>query len=291
MLPIAAELGGVVLLAGAVRQSLLSKAAGRSRMDLPFHGGRTIGSLWFDRIEELRRGLERPDLPLFLATNTIAGVPADAESWACTRVCLDSEEPRGSGGALRDIVLGMPQRSRVLVVPGHAILMDSLGEMLPDLAVPDADAVVHTTGDGTPTGIFMLRRESLAALPAKGFIDLKEQGLPAIARHHDVRVVATSHTPPLPIRTLDDYIEALRTTAPGQSPLDASSATDWRLRFSLAERGAQVDPTSRLHDSVVLSGGVVKKDAVLVRSLVGPGGVVDAGRSVFDEFVTRPEEK
>lgn len=288
--PLAAELGGVVLLVGAVRHSRFSRAAGRPRLELPFHGGCTIGSLWLNRIEDLRRDLQKPELPLYFAVNSFEGAPANTGSWPYTRVCPDSEQPRGTGGALRDIVAGLPPQSRVLVAPGHSILLHSFGELLHDLAVPDADAVVHTTLDGTPTGIFMIRCDSLAAIPAKGFIDLKEQGLPAIARGGDVRVIATSHPPPMTIRTLDEYIELLRSTAPDRAAHDDTHAADWRLRFNLVEEGAQVDPSARLHDSVVLTGGIVKKNAVVVRSMVCPGGVVAAGASVFDEFVALPEK-
>ena len=36
----------------------------------------------------------------------------------------------------------------------------------------------------------------------------------------------------------------------------------------------RADPSARVHDSVVLRGGVVEAGAVLVRSIVCPGGVV-----------------
>ena len=58
--------------------------------------------------------------------------------------------------------------------------------------------------------------------------------------------------------------------------------------FALVEPGAEVDPTARLHDAVVLSGGAVEADAVLVRSIVCAGGVVRRERSMVDQFVTAP---
>ena len=45
-------------------------------------------------------------------------------------------------------------------------------------------------------------------------------------------------------------------------------AEDWRPSFAIAEAGAEVDQTARVHDSVVLAGGVVEAGAVVVRSVV-----------------------
>jgi hypothetical protein len=66
---------------------------------------------------------------------------------------------------------------------------------------------------------------------------------------------------------------------------------DWMCTFKLTEDGAAVDSSARLHDSVVLSGGRVGSRSSVVRSLVGPGGVVAAGTEVFDELLPRGEQR
>jgi NDP-sugar pyrophosphorylase family protein len=152
-----------------------------------------------------------------------------------------------------------------------------------------ADAAVYATRDGEPTGIFRFRCGALATLPARGFVDMKEQGLPSLASRFDVRVITTDDPAPISIRTLDAYIEALRWLANGKTKTHHGPSEDWRCTFSLIEPGAEVHPTARVHDSVVLAGSKVGRDAVVVRSLVGPAGVVGAGRSAFDELVGDPE--
>jgi NDP-sugar pyrophosphorylase family protein len=197
---------------------------------------------------------------------------------------MDSEEPRGSGGALRDAVQDLDPDGHVLVAPANAYLSDSLFPILSQLASQDADVAIHADATNAPTGFFLFRCGTLAGLPAKGFVDLKEQALPHISARGAVRVLRGDAQRLTPIRTLDGYIRALRAAA---SPDEAwnDSSEDWRCTFSLSEDGSEVHPTARLHDSVVLAGGRVGAGATVVRSLVGPGGVVAANESVFDELL------
>jgi hypothetical protein len=122
---------------------------------------------------------------------------------------------------------------------------------------------------------------------------MKEQALPDIATRYDVRVLARRRPTGLPIRSLEDYIQALRYhhrrksgTRVAVEPL----AEDWNATFSLIEPGAQVDPASRVHDSVVLKDAVVEAGAVLVRSVVCPGGVLRRDKTAVETFVTAVPE-
>jgi hypothetical protein len=222
---------------------------------------------------------------LIVAANPIAPAPRGAASWPKTVVRMDSEVPRGSGGSLRDAVQGLDPTRRVLVVPGHSFPRTPLAEILRQLSQCDADVVVHADGQSVPTGLFLVRCGALALLPAKGFVDLKEQALPLIAFRAEVYVVRTDHPAPMPIRTLDGYINALRAAAAPNAPSPAVAAEEWRCTFALAEPGSEVHPTARLHDAIVLAGGRVRSGAVVVRSLVGPGGIVQQGEAIFDELV------
>jgi hypothetical protein len=279
------SLAAVVLVAGSVRVSSLAKTARRTRLDLPLRTNETVGTHWLTRMGELRALLGAPQLPLVIATNTIAGAPHDAASWPCTVVRMDTEEPRGSGGALRDVAVGLDPMSHVLVAPAHSYTLEPLGSILEGLAACTADAVVHTTGEGVPTGFFRIRCGALAGLPLRGFVDLKEQALPQLASKFDVRVVRTAHAAPMAVRTLDGYVRALRVAAGVGSVPEAERSEEWRSTFALAEAGSLVHESARLHDSVVLAGGKVGAGAVVVRCLVGPEGVVGAGETVFDELI------
>jgi hypothetical protein len=280
-----ADLAAVVLLAGAVRQSRLSKAARRSRMDLPLSADSTLGTAWLQRMNEFRDQVGRADLPLLIATNTLAGTVKDLTGWRGTTVRMDTEEPRGSGGALRDAVLDLDPSAHVLVAPAHARLRAPLESVVRAMASSEGDVVVHVSPSGTPTGFFRIRCGALAGLPSRGFVDLKEQALPQLAARFDVRVVSSDDVP-MPVRSLDGYVRAVRDVAGGAGDGDGE---EWRSTFSLVEPGASVAADARLHDSIVLAGGRVESGAVVVRCLVGPGGVVRAGRSEFDELISAGE--
>jgi hypothetical protein len=136
---------------------------------------------------------------------------------------------------------------------------------------------------------------ALREIAAEGFVDMKEQALPRIAGRFDVRVLNRSRPSGLPLRTLDDYVTALRyhhrrlrDDGVRETEVADPLAENLAPAFALVEPGAEVDASARLHDAIVLSGGVVEAGAVLVRSVVCPGGVVRRERSIINQFVTTP---
>jgi hypothetical protein len=132
----------------------------------------------------------------------------------------------------------------------------------------------------------LIRCDALRSIPPVGFLDLKEQVLPRMARDWRVKVVS-SQRPSVPLRSLDNYIAALRAlnrSDEGPSPGDPF-AEDWRSAFSIKEARSAVSPRSRLHDSVVLDGGVVEDGATLFGSVVCAGSVVRGGETVVRRVV------
>jgi hypothetical protein len=115
---------------------------------------------------------------------------------------------------------------------------------------------------------------------------MKEQALPVIASTYDVRVVQCRRPTGLSIRTLSDYIAAMRAL---YQPIRATAtdpwAEDWKSTFAIVEPGAAVSPSARIHDSVVLAGATVEAGAVVVRSVVE--GTVRRDRNVVDQCVRR----
>jgi hypothetical protein len=278
----------LVILAGSVRQTELARTASRPLVDLPLRPDYTLASAWREAAEELRSDLSTPALPLLVTANSIAGQPKSFAADSTTTIRMDSNEPRGSGGALRDALLGFAPESHVLIAPGHALPRGKLSDVLKLLSSPRADIVIHADAAGAPTGFLLLRCGVLASVSHNGFADLKEQVLPQLAKKFDVRVIRGGLSTPASIRSLAGYIHALRAAA-SPSPLPRN-AEDWRSTFVITEAGAQVHETARLHDSVVLAGGRVGAGAVVVRCLVGPSGVVDAGESVFDRLIGSENE-
>jgi hypothetical protein len=180
----------------------------------------------------------------------------------------------------------MDPDDRILVVSGHALARPAWAAVLEDPAAASCDIAVETDAARAPTGTFLIRCGCLADIPPRGFIDLKEQAMPLIAARHDVRVLATAAPPPIPILNLDGYLRAVRECHAGGAAVE-----DWRCSFALAEPGSTVHPSARLHDAVVLAGARVEAGAVVVRSLIGPGGVVPRGGSAIDELVAGPEAR
>src|SRR5688572_11196136 len=123
---------------------------------------------------------------------------------------------------------------------------------------------------------------------------MKEQALPHIATNHEVRVVRRRRPSGLPIRTLEDYVQALRLhhrRRQGKPIVADPLAEDWSPAFALVEAGATVDPSARVHDSIVLNGGVVEAGAVLVRSIVCGGEIVRRDTTVVDTIVCAEDVK
>lgn len=287
--PSSPPLAAVVLLAGSVRQSEIASVAQRSLLDLPIRSGHTLGHYWTDAVGTFRSGCRRLDLPLLVTANSISLFPASIASDDTTIVRMDVNEPRGSGGALRDALAGFDPASRVLIAPGHALPRGDLLDVLGLLARANADIVIHADAARMPTGFLLLRCGVLAGVAVNGFADLKEQVLPQLASRFDVRVVRDGHPSPLAIRSLAGYIHALRSVLSVTPGIDDAFTEEWRSAFSIAEDGSTVHPTARLHDSVVLKGGRVGAGALVVRCLVGPGGSVAAGEAVFDKLIGSKE--
>ncbi|MFA9478196.1 hypothetical protein ACERK3_07790 [Phycisphaerales bacterium AB-hyl4] len=278
---------GVVLLAGTMRVSELGEAIQRSMLDLPIRAGQSMLAGWCEQVAtlgalinvercELRvrinEGVHRPTVPKKL--NRVA---VDVE--------VDTSAYRGSGGVLRDIAQDFDDDQYLLVANAAQVLLEPLADLVKALAEPQAAVSLVSHRDGTPSGVMLIRCDVLKRLPAVGFIDLKEQALPGIAREHDVRVLHRDRPTGLPVRTLANYITALQTLYRSAKNADEAASPfveDWQSTFALIEPGAEVGDSARIHDSIVLDGGRVGDGAVLVRGVVGPGGVVAANRTMVD---------
>lgn len=169
------------------------------------------------------------------------------------------------------------------------VLLDPLPVLVAAMRRKRSEVTLIAHADGTPSGVMLLPSAALRLIPTHGFVDLKEQAMPLISARFDVRVARRGRPTGLPVRSVEEYLQVLRQyhrrRMRGNSAADPL-AEDWRSAFGLAEPGANIDPSARLHDSVVLAGGRIEAGAVLVRSIVCGNGVVGRGRSVVDEVVS-----
>lgn len=302
--PAGPETGGiqeVVLLAGSVRPTPFVQALRRPVLGLPLTGGDCLLDAWKQQVAGLvRHGyMSAARVRVLQEKRSAAAVPvpagwlgADRPDDAEVRVRFeqDSSELRGTAGALRDCAaVGHDPDDYLLVVNAAQLLTEPLSDLAADLLSRNADVAVTSGLDGVPSGVMLLRARCLDAIADVGFVDMKEQALPLIARRYDVAVLQRRRSPGMPVRTLADYVDALRTYRAATASVakrDDPFAEDWFSLFSVVEPGAVVKDGAELLDAVVLDGGRVESGAVLVRSVVCAGGLVRAGEVVVNGVVT-----
>jgi exopolysaccharide biosynthesis WecB/TagA/CpsF family protein len=285
------RLRAMILLGGSVRANALVAATGRSVLDLPLDENGSVLNFWLHQAAEVAKSVRLEKLLVRVMVNQNSPEPASADPryLGTFRVERDLSEYRGTGGVLHDLAADYDDDDLLLVANAAQILLDPLPLILAALRRKRADVAVISHEDGTPSGMMLVRRKVLRLLPAEGFIDMKEQGLPLIAAKHDVRAVRRRRPTGLPIRQLEGYIQALHfyhRRRAGAPPVVDPMAEDWSPSFSLVEPGASVAASARVHDSVVLAGARVEEGAVLVRSLVCPGAVIRRDRTQVDQLIT-----
>ena len=278
----------VVILGGAVGQRDLIRGAKRSLLGLPVESRRSVMDLWYEQTTKLATALDRRNLPVRVMVNDKAPVP----DWhgGNGRVTFAIEEDpllyRGTGGLLHDLLADRDEDDLAVVVAGGQILLEDLPGLVEDLARLEADVAVAGHADGTPLSLMLIRCGALQTIKASGFVDLKEQALPMLSQHH--RVAARVHHSPVAIsvRTRRDYLRALGAYHGARSTdRDNPFAERWSTTFSIVEDGAEVHPSARIHDSVVLRGATVGRDAVVAQSVVCSGAKVRSRRIVGQELL------
>lgn len=290
----AAKPRALVLLAGSVRPTRLATAIGRPPFELPLQKGLSILDAWRREAWALGQAVEQTALPVRIMIDRAAPevrTPAGnlTEAMSPLAVERDPFEFRGTGGVLRDLSTQYDPDDLLVVANAAQVLTLPLTRVVADLAATGGDVSVVSHEDGTVSGIMLVRCAALRAIAEEGFIDMKEQALPAIARTHRVTVRHYPAATGLPVRTLNDYVETLRRhhhRLAGKPFTEDPFAEEWEPSFSLVEEGGVVGDGARLHDSVVLRDGRVDAGATLVNSLVGPGGVVRARQMVVDALIS-----
>jgi len=290
--PAHVRLSEVVVLAGMVRPTPLSTAVARSLLDLPVATGLSLLQLWQQQAGTLAAALGVKALCIRVIVDSASTPPqTTGDGPVHVRIDRDPQPLRGTAGVLRDIYAGGDADEHLLLIHGPQLPLTPLAGLVDQMASLRADVAVVCHDNGLPSGLMLIRRRVLDQVGPVGFIDLKEQAMPEIAKRCNVAVVRQSEPSTIPIRTREDYIHALRLFALLQrnggriqhSPFEES----WRTAFAVVEEGAKVVKSARLHDSVILRGAVVERDAIVAGSVIGPGAVVRAGRRAVNEVVGR----
>jgi hypothetical protein len=284
------RLKAFVLLGGHVRPTPLSLSIGRSLLDLPLDDNGSVLNHWLNHAAELAKsiGLEKLPVRVMVDRNSPEPISASVKYYGSFRVERDQSEYRGTGGVLHDLARNYEPDDLILVANAAQILLEPLAMLAANMEQRNGDVALLSHRDGTPSGIMLVTVKTLSLIPDTGFVDMKEQAMPLIAQNYAVEVLHRRRPTGLPIRSVADYITAMRyyhMRRAGKTTLSDPLAEDWQPSFGIIEEGAVVDPTARVHDSVILRGGVVEAGSVLVRSFVCPSGLVRRDRTLVDEFV------
>lgn len=284
------SLRAVVLLGGSVRPNSLANRLGRSVLDLPIAAGSSLGDYWRQQCAALfhaehlnstriRLLLDRYSLEPSRSDDRVAPLEIETER--------DPVEYRGTGGVLHDCSGEYDDDDLLLVGSAGQMFRRPIAEIVRTMAGVNADVALISDTGGAPSGLMLVRCRCLRDIPAQGFVDLKEQALPLIARQFNVQVIERSGLVD-PIRTCAEYIDALRgrygMPIGGQCWRDSQDDGEGR-RFGIIENGARVHPSASVHDSVILKDAQVEKGAVIIRSVVC--GRVRSGQIVADELVPK----
>jgi hypothetical protein len=260
-------------------------------LDLPVTSEQTVISLWQGQVEQLAKATGESELPLRVIVAQASQAPAAFNPVATVRTSVerDPKEFRGTAGVLRDVATSYDPNDMILVANGAQLLLEPLPALVADLFGASGSISFIAHEDGTPCGLFLIRCGALSEVRDIGFLDFKEQVLPKLGpAGHLVRPVFRQTATGLPLRTLDGYLNALRTfhriSAGLPRQIDPFSE-DWQPTFSIVEPGANVDPSATIHDSVILKGATVGERAVVVRSVIGPDAVIRPDATIADRAI------
>lgn len=289
------DLRTVILLAGRVGPSEFADGVQRSVLDLPVDGRRRVLDIWAERFDELARlcGLDRMLVRIAIDRDSRAPDPrpASPDARVTFEVVRDRDEYRGTAGVVRDLTADLRDSELVMVAQASQIQREPLARALAQLEPHGEGVSVVPVAGSELVGFFLLRRARFRDVPDIGFVDLKEQAIPVVQGSLPLPVVRRPPGANLPIRTLDEYLRALRgiyaapVRAGAPDPALDPFAETWKSTFAIVEDGADVAPDAVIQDAVVLRGGRVEDRAVVARSVVCPGGVVRRGEACVEGLV------
>ena len=199
-------------------------------------------------------------------------------------VTVERASWRGSAGLLRDVVGSIGDNEIVVAVEAHCLPPPSLEPLLHALN-GEVQAVVGAGADDEPAGVYAFRHAALNSVRPIGYVDLKEQLLPALySQGTPVRLVRIcGHV--IRLRDQIGYLDAVSASLNGRGPAtmvsrrspESSIAHSARIvSGSIVEGGAVIEDQAIIHGSIVLNEAVVESGAIVSRSIVGPGAVVPA---------------
>lgn len=268
-----------VILAGGLRPSRLIEATGRATLDLWIDRERRVLDCWLERLGEILG----PSARVLVVPSASCPAPILHDDRA--ELVQEERDFRGPAGVVRDVVgefIGS-----VVVVEAARLLTCSLRGMLDAHGGNGAWITVARQHDESPSGIYMMRAEALEMVPARGFMDLKEQLLGKIGDR--VGVVDLPGAGALPLRTRRQFLDASAYLRSAGSAGDATTSVWWtpdaHSRGTISAR-AEVHESASILDSVVMPGARIGRGSLVARSIICEGAEVRPGARVVDSVAT-----
>lgn len=285
----------LLLLAGGSRRPELA-GAGRSPLELPLDSKNDILGKLLSEIKEVAQ--DSREGARLIVGEAVSVSQQRRYDWL--QVESDTRPLRGTGGVLRDTTQIYDDGDIVVVGNAMQYLAPKakfrIDRMRREISEGGFDVAIGTDASGTAMGFLVLRCVAVRGLAEEGFVDLKEQALPALAKRHRVSVIKFTDDSDLPIRTRLEYLSAVRHTLGFQQASDPLAELDPYLEAgnveqtskqdstgrSLIEPDATIEPGAKVIDSVILAGAKIERGASVVRSVVGEGILVRSGTTVRD---------
>ncbi|MHC5024873.1 MAG: GlgC family sugar phosphate nucleotidyltransferase [Planctomycetota bacterium] len=286
-----------VLLAGTLRPLPLHQMLGIDPLRLPIGAHGTLMEHW---VEVLSRSLGDCQVRLIVNSPEQLAVLSEQVHERPTlrdgrvNVALEPSAWRGMAGALSDVTADARPRQTILAIEAYSLPPASLAPLVEALD-DQTDAVVATTPNGEPAGLYALRSEVLEIVRPVGYVDVKEQLLPDLYEQGRPARTVQMPDPVTRIRDLDGYLKALEIQERRARVDDAAATRSGDARIAPTARiighcqiasGVVVDDDAIVHDSVLLEGARVGRGCVVSRSILGPRAEVSRPRNRPGRVVT-----
>lgn len=278
-----------LILCGGLKPPPLAEALRAPLLSLPQNTDQMILDGWLDGFRLAGIAPERCHMLV------------DANSWcaaghdsAGVSTIADTGPYRGPAGALRDAIDRIEDSDLTLIIESSRMLANPAsiaGLMASHLSRTDS-ITIATNPDGSFAGVIVADRPAIDIIPGIGFIDLKEQWLPAASKAgfgittHQLAGFSYS------ARTSSGYLNALHRmgwfTHRGESRAigrGLSTIFGTPGGGSLIARTARVAEDAVTSDSAISDRAVVASGAVVVRSIIGRGAVVENGDVIIDTVI------
>lgn len=276
-----------IILSGGLRSSPLIEATGSAPLDLYLSDQSRVIDIWVERLSEV---MGESDAVCVVPSHSC---PAPRLNSSKARLTEEPDAFRGPGGVVRDVAQGLGEGT-VLVLEGARYLDASLVPLMQQHRQANAMATIAMNPDGSPAGVYAIEREAIELVPARGFMDLKEQWLPKIQRAGRVEVVQFDGCGAMPLQSRWDFLAAARRIALGSALDDAGDSVWWSSQtkdWSVCGPATQVDDGAFVEASALQAGVIVQSGAIVSRSIVCEGAVIRTGEQIVDQVIQRRESQ